>query len=81
MLIAVFRDCLTVNKEYVMEALSLSIPEVKAATGLGLTRIYQLINNGELKCRKIGKRSLVLKSDLEEFLNNLDSYPVKSQGE
>lgn len=62
-----------------MEALSLSIQDVKAATGLGLTKIYQLINKGELKCRKIGKRSFVLKSDLEDFLNNLEAYPSKNK--
>lgn len=64
-----------------MEALSLSIPEVKTATGLGLTKIYALLRNGEIPAKKIGKRTFVLKSDLEDFLNNLDSYPTKKQGE
>jgi len=64
-----------------MEALSLSVQDVKTATGLGLTRIYELINKNELKAKKIGKRTIVLKSDLEDFLNNLDSYPAKNQPE
>lgn len=54
--------------------LSLSIEEVCAATGLGRTKIYQLANAGELKARKIGKRTIVLKDDLEAFLNGLKSY-------
>lgn len=54
--------------------LSLSIEETCAATGLGRTKLYQLINSGELKARKIGKRTLILKDDLETFLNNLESY-------
>jgi len=62
-----------------MEALSLSVQEVKTATGLGLTKIYQLINEGDLKARKLGRRTFVLQSDLEDFLNNLDSYPAKNQ--
>lgn len=62
-----------------MEALSLSIQEVKSTTGIGLTKLYQLINKGELKARKLGKRTFVLKSDLEDFLNNLESYPSENQ--
>ena len=57
-----------------MTPLSLSIEEVRAATGLGRTKLYQLINSGELKARKIGKRTIILKDDLEAFLNNLQSY-------
>jgi len=62
-----------------MEALSLSVQEVKDTTGIGLTKLYQLINAGDLKARKLGKRTFVLKSDLEDFLNNLESYPSKNQ--
>lgn len=61
--------------------LSLSIQDVKTATGLGLTKIYSLLRSGEIPAKKLGKRTFVLKSDLEDFLNNLDSYPAKSQGE
>ncbi|MBK6896180.1 MAG: helix-turn-helix domain-containing protein [Alphaproteobacteria bacterium] len=54
--------------------ISLSIEEARAATGLGRTKLYQLINSGELKARKIGKRTIILKEDLEDFLNNLQPY-------
>lgn len=47
--------------------ISLSIEEARAATGLGRTKLYQLINSGELKARKIGKRTIILKEDLEDF--------------
>lgn len=57
-----------------MTQLSLSIEEVRAATGLGRTKLYSLIGSGELKARKIGKRTIILKEDLEAFLNNLPSY-------
>jgi len=62
-----------------MEALSLSVQEASQMAGVGLTKLYQLINSGELKARKLGKRTFVLKSDLEDFLNNLDSYPSQNQ--
>ncbi len=58
---------------------TLSIPEVKNATGIGLTKLYQLINAGEIRARKLGKRTFVLQSDLEDFLNNLEYYPSKSK--
>jgi excisionase family DNA binding protein len=57
-----------------MTQLSLTIEEVLAATGLGRTKLYQLIGSGQLKCRKIGKRSIVLKDDLQTFLQNLPEF-------
>ena len=57
-----------------MTQFSMSIKETCAATGLGRTKIYQLINCGALKARKIGKRTIVLKADLEDFLSSLKSY-------
>lgn len=54
--------------------LSLSIEEVCTATGLGRTKIYQAIGSGALPAKKLGKRTLVLKEDLNTFLANLDAY-------
>ena len=54
--------------------LAYSIEEVSSITGLGRTKLYQIINSGDLKSRKIGKRTLVLKEDLETFLTNLAPY-------
>lgn len=51
--------------------LSYSIQEVSDLVGLGKTKIYAAIKSGELKARKYGKRTLVLKQDVEAFLNNL----------
>ena len=57
--------------------LSLTIEDVRAFTGFGRTKIYEAINKGDLPAKKLGKRTVVLKSALEEFLNNLEDYPVK----
>ncbi len=54
--------------------LSLTIEEVCAATGLGRTKIYEAIGKGSLPAKKWGKRTLVLKSDLEGFLAGLTDY-------
>jgi excisionase family DNA binding protein len=46
----------------------LSIAEACAIAGNGRTKIYQAISDGSLKARKCGKRTLVLRQDLREFL-------------
>lgn len=56
--------------------LSYSIDEVCAVTGIGKTKIYQLINSGALKARKLGKRTIILKDDLDAFLASLETYPA-----
>lgn len=54
--------------------LTMNIKEVCAATGLGRTKIYEAIGSGALPAKKWGKRTLVLKSDLEAFLAGLAAY-------
>ena len=58
--------------------LSLSIEEVKKATGFGRTKIYEAINEGRLPAKKYGKRAIILKCDLENFLSNLESYSAQN---
>ena len=59
---------------------ALSIEETMSATGIGRTKLYELINAGELKAKKIGKRTIILKTDLDEFLVGLESYVSGAQG-
>lgn len=58
--------------------LSLSIDETCAVTGLGRTKIYEIINQGSLPAKKLGKRTLILKADLEAFLSNLEAYSAQA---
>ena len=51
-----------------------SIEQVSEITSIGRTKIYEYINQGLLKARKVGKRTLILKRDLDDFLENLDFY-------
>lgn len=55
-------------------SLALTINQVCAATGLGRTKIYALIESGQLKARKIGRRTLVLRKDIERFLEESKDY-------
>lgn len=50
---------------------ALNIAEACAAAGIGRTKIYEAIARGELKARKCGKRTLILKEDLRIFLSSL----------
>lgn len=59
--------------------LSLSIEDVRASTGLGRTKIYQLINTGQLRARKIGRLTVILKDDLDTFLAGLETYPPRQK--
>ena len=48
--------------------IALSIADVVGLTGIGRTKIYEAIRDGELPLVKIGKRSLVLDEDVRSWL-------------
>ena len=50
---------------------ALSISEVCSACAIGRTKVYAAITEGRLKARKLGKRTLVLRDDLRDFLASL----------
>ncbi|WP_166298294.1 MULTISPECIES: helix-turn-helix domain-containing protein [Bradyrhizobium] len=52
---------------------ALSIDEVGKVVGLGRTKLYQAIAVGQLKAKKIGRRTIVLRGDLAAFLESLPS--------
>nr|WP_316651405.1 helix-turn-helix domain-containing protein [uncultured Gellertiella sp.] len=54
-----------------MQKVAVTIPEATAMSGLGRTFLYKLFNEGKLTPRKAGKRTLILVSELEAYLNNL----------
>lgn len=63
-----------------MTQISLSIEEAKDLTGISRTKLYQAINSGALKARKFGKRTIILRDDLNAFLSSLESYPAIEGG-
>ncbi len=48
-----------------------SIDGVVRETNIGKTSIYAMIAAGELKARKIGRRTVVLDADLRDWLASL----------
>ena len=51
-----------------VDPIARSIENVVASTGLGRTKVYAAIRDGELPIVKIGKRTLVLDEDLRAWL-------------
>ena len=49
----------------------LSIGEACGIAGIGRTKIYEAIAEGKLKARKYGKRTIILRHDLNAFLLSL----------
>lgn len=54
-----------------MDKIAATISECVSLSGLGRTSIYKAIGEGKLKPRKAGKRTLILVSELKEYLENL----------
>jgi excisionase family DNA binding protein len=49
----------------------LSIVEACQVAGIGRTKLYEAISDGSLPARKYGKRTIILRADLQSFLNAL----------
>jgi excisionase family DNA binding protein len=48
-----------------------SVAETMALSGLGRDTVYKAIHAGRLPARKLGRRTIVLASDLQRFLEAL----------
>lgn len=51
-----------------MEPVSTTIEGTSKATGLGKTKIYELINEGKLQTVKVGRRTLVKTDSIRSLL-------------
>ena len=54
-----------------VEKLGLTIAEAAFAAGIGRSRLYEAISDGQLTARKFGARTVILRSDLDRFLDAL----------
>jgi len=48
-----------------------TIDEVRHVLGIGRNGVYQAIRDGHLRAVKWGKRTLILRADLDNFLKSL----------
>lgn len=58
-----------------------SVEELCRFTSLGRSIIYQEIRRGHLKAVKLGRRTLILASEVERWLNTLPASSPSSTGE
>jgi excisionase family DNA binding protein len=59
----------TVTSDVHVEGLTLA--EANVVSGIGRTKLYEAISNGQLTARKFGSRTIVLRDDLLRFLASL----------
>ncbi len=52
----------------------LTIPEACAKLRIGRTRLYQLLNDGELRAVKIGRLTRIREEDVLAYAEHLDCY-------
>ena len=59
----------TVKRE--LQAEGLTLAEASIVSGIGRTKLYQAIADGQLTARKYGSRTIVLRGELLRFLTSL----------
>lgn len=62
-----------------MEQLVLSIDDAAKVLSVGKSKIYQEIKAGRLAAFKLGRRTFIKRESIEEYLANLECYPVKME--
>ncbi|TJW12885.1 MAG: helix-turn-helix domain-containing protein [Mesorhizobium sp.] len=61
------------------DKLGFSMEEAVEFSGIGRTRIFAAINAGQLVARKFGRRTVILRHDLESFLDGLPARAPKAR--
>jgi hypothetical protein len=67
-----------------MQKIAVTLPEATELSGIGRSSLYKLFNEGKLKPRKSGKRTLVLVSELEalpQWSSQPEGHPMKHEKE
>lgn len=58
----------------------LTLSEFSQATSVSRSRIYELLNSGQIKAVKMGNKTLIPYAALTEFLASLSPYKNNSEG-
>jgi hypothetical protein len=61
------------QREQRLQKLAFSINDVVAVSGVGRTLVFAEIKLGRLVARKCGRRTIILQTDLRDWLNSLPS--------
>lgn len=60
--------------------LAYSISAAAEKANIGRDGLYRAIRDGRLRARKFGRRTVVLDSDLQAFLNDLPQLDLAKEG-
>ena len=64
-----------------MEKIAYKIPEAVQVAPVGKTRLYDALNSGALKGHKQGAHTIIMRDDLEAWLQALPEYePAPAAG-
>jgi excisionase family DNA binding protein len=66
------------TKPEAKQALAYAISEAASLTSVGRDAIYGAIARRELVARKLGGRTIILRSDLERWLDSLPIVPART---
>jgi excisionase family DNA binding protein len=64
-----------------MDQLLYTIPQCCRLAAIGRTKFYELVANGEIPIRKIGKKSLVAAADLKRWAERLSVGKLANQND
>jgi hypothetical protein len=60
------------------DALAYRIPDAGRLTGLGMTKLYELIGQGVLDARKAGSRTLITGESLRAYVASLPKAEIRT---
>lgn len=63
-----------------MQPIALSIDETAKVLSIGKTKLYAELSAGRLEGKKLGKRTLITQDSINNWLSNLESYPIERTG-
>ena len=63
-----------------MEQLVLSVEEAAKALSIGRTKFYEEIGAGRIVASKLGKRTLITRESLNNYIASLEAYPSQTSG-
>ncbi|MCH4540675.1 helix-turn-helix domain-containing protein [Ochrobactrum sp. A-1] len=67
------------NTEPLPDAIAYSVTDAASRAGVGRSTLYNAISAGELPARKLGKRTLVLRSDLDNWSKTLPNWDASTK--
>lgn len=56
-----------------MEPITVTVADARKALGIGTTKLYELIGEGELPTIKLGRRTLIRTESLRAFVAKLEA--------